>query len=339
MGRIVWFTRAEFCAKKDRMNILITGVTGFVGSHLARYCLQIPGANVFGTVLSHHLGDELDRVRDIQDKITLLECNLTNRVAVSRALQKAKPDRIFHLAAQSFVPTSWQSPEDTLFTNVFSELNVFEGLRELGLNPPVVLACSSEEYGLVREEELPVKENNPLRPLSPYAVSKVAQEKLGFQYYHSYGTKAILTRFFNTEGPGRGQDFVTSNFAKQVAEMEKGKREPVLMVGNLDAKRDFMDVRDAVRAYWLAAEHCEPGEPYNVCFGTSRPISSVVEILLAKSTRKDIRVEQDAKRMRPSDVPVLEGDSSKFREKTGWEPEIPFEKTMEDLLNYWRERI
>ncbi len=321
------------------MNILITGITGFVGSHLARYCLGIPGTRVFGTVLSHHLGDELERIQDIAHQLTLIECNLVNRIAVSRALQRAKPDKVFHLAAQSFVPTSWQSPEDTIFNNVFGELNLFEVLRELELAPPVVLACSSEEYGLVYKDELPVKENNPLRPLSPYAVSKVAQEKLGFQYYHSYGTKAILTRFFNTEGPGRGQDFVTSNFAKQIAEIERGKRDPILSVGNLEVKRDFLDVRDAVKAYWLASEHCLPGEPYNVCLGTSRPISSVVEILLAKTTRKDIKVEQDAKRLRPSDVPELEGDSSKFRERTGWSPEISFEKTMEDLLNYWRERI
>jgi GDP-4-dehydro-6-deoxy-D-mannose reductase len=330
--------RRFFCYKRD-MNILITGITGFVGSHLARYCLEIPGVKVFGTVLSHHLGDELERVKDIADNLELIECNLTNRIAVSRAMQKANPEKVFHLAAQSFVPTSWQSPEHTLFNNVFGELNVFEALRELELNPPVVIACSSEEYGLVYKDEIPVKENNPLRPLSPYAVSKVAQENLGFQYYHSYGIKAILTRFFNTEGPGRGQDFVTSNFAKQIAEIEKGKREPILMVGNLEAKRDFTDVRDVVRAYWLAAERCSPGEPYNVCSGISHPISDVVEALLRKSTRNDIRIEQDEKRMRPSDVPILEGDASKFREKTGWTPEIPFEKTMEDLLNYWRERV
>jgi GDP-4-dehydro-6-deoxy-D-mannose reductase len=321
------------------MRILITGITGFVGSHLAEYCLQKPDVKVYGTVLSHHLGDELQRVEHIRDKIELLECDLTNRVATSRILEKSKPDKIFHLAAQSFVPTSWKSPEDTLINNTLSELNIFEVLREMKLNPVIVIACSSEEYGLVFENELPVKETNPLRPLSPYAVSKICQEKLGFQYYQSYGLKTVLTRFFNTEGPGRGQDFVTSNFAKQIAEIEKGKKEPIIWVGNLEAKRDFNDVRDMVRAYWLASEKCKFGEPYNVCSGKARSIKSVLELLLSLSKEKNIEVKQDPERMRPSDVPVLVGDSSKFRQQTSWQPEIPFEKTMEDLLNYWRERV
>jgi GDP-4-dehydro-6-deoxy-D-mannose reductase len=321
------------------MRILITGITGFVGSHLAEYCLQKPDVKVYGTVLSHHLGDELQRVEHIRDKIELLECDLTNRVATSRILEKSKPDKIFHLAAQSFVPTSWKSPEDTLINNTLSELNIFEVLREMKLNPVIVIACSSEEYGLVFENELPVKETNPLRPLSPYAVSKICQEKLGFQYYQSYGLKTVLTRFFNTEGPGRGQDFVTSNFAKQIAEIEKGKKEPIIWVGNLEAKRDFNDVRDMVRAYWLASEKCKFGEPYNVCSGEARSIKSVLELLLSLSKEKNIEVKQDPERMRPSDVPVLVGDSSKFRQQTSWQPEIPFEKTMEDLLNYWRERV
>jgi len=320
------------------MKILITGVTGFVGSHLAEYCLKKPKIKVYGTVLSHHLGDELKRIEHIKDKIELFECDLTNRIAVDRVLEKAKPDKIFHLAAQSFVPTSWKSPEDTLSNNIMSELNILEVVRELKLNPVIVIAGSSEEYGLVLENELPVKETNPLRPLSPYAVSKIAQEKLAFQYHQSYGLKTILTRFFNTEGPGRGQDFVTSNFAKQIAEIEKGKREPIIYVGNLEAKRDFSDVRDMVRAYWLAAKKCKFGEPYNVCSEKTRAIKSVLDLLLSLSKVKNIRIKQDPKRMRPSDVPMLLGDCSKFRKATGWKPKIPFEKTMEDLLNYWRER-
>jgi len=321
------------------MRILITGITGFVGSHLAEYCLKQPDVQVFGTVFSHHLGDELQRLEKIKDKITLLEANLTNRVSVSRVLKQSRPDKIFHLAAQSFVPISWQSPEDTLINNIISELNILEVAREEKLDSTIVLALSSEEYGLVLEKEVPIKETNELRPLSPYAVSKVAQEKLGYQYHKSYGLKIVLTRFFNTEGPGRGQDFVTSNFAKQVAEIEKGKKEPVISVGNLEAKRDFSDVRDAVRAYWLASEKCDFGEPYNVCSGKTWSIKSVLDLLLEMSQVKNIEVRQDSSRMRPSDVPVLLGDSSKFREKTGWRPEIPFERTMEDLLNYWRDRV
>lgn len=314
-------------------------MTGFVGSHLAEYCLKMPETEVYGTVFSHHLGDELERIKHIKDRVTLLECNLANRVATAGVISKVKPDVIFHLAAQSFVPTSWKSPEDTLFNNIFSELNIFESVRELKLDPVMVIACSSEEYGLVLENELPVKEANPLRPLSPYAVSKITQEMLGFQYHRSYDLKIVLTRFFNTEGPGRGQDFVASSFAKQIVQIEKGKQAPIILVGNLEAKRDFTDVRDAVRAYWLASEKCKFGEPYNVCSGKTWTMQSVLDILLKLSTVQNIEVRQDPARMRPSDVPVLLGDNSKFQELTGWKPEIPFEKTMEDLLNYWRAKV
>jgi len=321
------------------IKILITGITGFVGSHLAEYCLQKPNVEVFGTVLSHHLGDELSRVEHIKNKINLLECNLINRIAVERVTWEVKPDKIFHLAAQSFVPTSWESPEDTLFNNIMAELNIFEVLRKLKLNPVIQIAGSSEEYGLVYENELPIKEDNPLRPLSPYGVSKVAQDKLALQYHYSYGLNTVITRGFNHEGPRRGEQFVTSNFAKQIAEIEKKKREPVIYVGNLSAKRDFSDVRDVVRAYWIATEKCQFGEPYNICSEKARTIKSVLELLLNLSKVKNIKIKQDPVRMRPSDVPVLLGDCSKFKKQTGWRPEIHFKKTIEDLLNYWRERL
>lgn len=321
------------------MRILITGITGFIGSHLAEYCLRQSNVEVFGTVFSHHLGDELQRIEQIKDKIKLIECNLINRVAVDRVFKKSKPDKIFHLAAQSFVPTSWESPEDTLVNNIISTLNIFEATRELKIDPIVVIANSSEQYGLIFENELPVKEANPFRPLSPYAVSKITQEMLAYQYHKNYNLKTVLTRFFNTEGPRRGQDFVISTFAKQIAEIEKGKKKPVIFVGNLGTKRDFSDVRDMVRAYWLASEKCNFGEPYNVCSEKTRSIKEVLDLLLSFSKIKDIQVKQDLKRMRPSDLHVLVGDSSKFRAKTGWQPEIPFEKTVLDLLNYWRERV
>jgi len=319
--------------------ILITGITGFVGSHLAEYCLSKEGVKIYGTVMSNHLGEELTRIEAIKDKITLVECDLTNRVSVSRAILESKPDVIFHLAAQSFVPVSWQSPEGTLINNIVSELNIFEVLKETKIDPVIVLACSSEEYGLVLDNEIPIKETNPLRPLSPYAVSKVCQEMLGYQYYKSYGLKVVIIRFFNTEGPKRGQDFVISNFAKQIAEIEKGKKDPVIYVGNLEAKRDFSDVRDIVKAYWLASEKCNFGEAYNVSSGKSVSIRSILESLLIESRVKDIKILQDDKRMRPSDLLVLEGDSSKFRQITGWQPEITLEKTLKDTLNYWRYRI
>lgn len=321
------------------MKVLITGITGFVGSHLAEYCLQKPGVEIFGTVFSHHLGDELKRIEHIKDKIGLFECNLQNRVAVQRVLEKSKPDIIFHLAAQSFVPTSWQSPEDTLTNNIISELNIFETLRELHINPVIQIAGSSEEYGLVHENEIPIKETNQLRPLSPYGVSKVAQDTLAYQYYHSHELKTVVTRAFNHSGPGQSSQFFIPNFAKQIAEIEKQKKEPIIYVGNLTAQRDCSDVRDMVKAYWLAAEKCNYGEPYNICSEKTWTIQSVLDMLLDMSTMKNIEVKQDPAKMRPSDVMVLLGDCSKFREKTGWKPEIPFEKTLEDTLNYWRERV
>jgi len=321
------------------MKILITGITGFVGAHLAEYCLTMPEAEVYGTILSHHLGDEMKRIEKIKDKITLFECNLTNRIAVERVLQTVKPDKIFHLAAQSFVKVSWDGPEDTIFNNIMSELNILESCRSLGINPVVQIAGSSEEYGLVLENELPIKETNPLRPLSPYAVSKIGQEMLGYQYCKSYGLKIILTRAFNHEGPGRGEQFVTSTFAKQIALIEKGKQEPIVLVGNLKAERDYTDVRDVVKAYWLSTEKCEFGKPYNICSGKVWKIEKVLEFLLSISAKKGIKVQQDPGRMRPSDVLILRGDYSEFHKATGWKPEISFEKTLEDTLNYWRERV
>jgi GDP-4-dehydro-6-deoxy-D-mannose reductase len=222
-------------------------------------------------------------------------------------------------------------------TNAVGTIHLLETIRKLDIDPAIQIAGSSEEYGLVFPDEVPIKETNPLRPLSPYGVSKVAQDKLGFQYHRSYGLKIVVTRGFNHTGPRRGEVFVTSDFAKQIVEIEKGLREPVIRVGNLDAKRDFTDVRDTVRAYWLSVSKCEFGECYNVSSGNVWVIKDVLDLLLKSSKKKDIRIEQEKGRMRPSDVQILHGDATKFMEKTGWKPEIPFEKTMSDLLEYWRE--
>jgi len=326
---------------KTKKRIIISGCTGFVGSHLAEYCLK-QGDEVYGTVLSHHLGDELTRIENIKDKIKLYECNLMNRGSVFKVLNETKPDMIFHLAASSFVPTSWKEPQEVLQNNIISELNIFETIRDLNLidKTKIVLALSSEEYGLVHPDECPITEDQPLRPLSPYAVSKIGQEKLGYQYYQSYGLKTILTRFFNIEGPRRGQDFVISNFAKQIAEIEKGEREPVVKVGNLEAVRDFTDVKDVVRAYYLAAtsENIKCGEPYNICSGNDISIRNMLDILLGL-TEREIKVKQDPERMRPSDVTRLIGDYSKFNRATNWKPKIPLEETLKDTLNFWRKEL
>ncbi len=188
---------------------------------------------------------------------------------------------------------------------------------------------------MVYEHEAPITETNPLRPLSTYAVSKVAQDFMAYQYFKSYGIFTVRTRGFNHTGPRRGDVFVTTNFARQVADIEAGLKAPVIHVGNLEARRDFTDVRDMVHGYWLSLEKCEPGEVYNIASGKAYAIQEVLEILLSYSTAK-VDVQVDPERLRPSDVPLLLGDAGKFRLATGWEPTIPFEKTMEDLLNYWR---
>lgn len=317
------------------MKILITGITGFVGSHLADYLLTKDNVKIYGTV---RWRSNTENIENIKDKLILYECDIRDATSVRNVIEKVKPDRIFHLAAQSYVVTSWHAPHEALATNILGEVNIFETIRELKTNPFILIAGSSEEYGLVSENELPIKETAPLNPLSPYAVSKVGQDLLGYQYYKSYGLNIIRTRAFNHSGPRRGEVFVCSNFAKQIALIEKGKQEPIIYVGNLKAKRDFTDVRDIVRAYWLALEKCKPGEVYNICSGRARSIKEVLDILLG-FTKVKIKIKQDPKRLRPSDVPVLQGDSSRFRKATGWKPEIPFEKTMEDLLNYWREKV
>lgn len=318
------------------MKVLITGITGFAGSHLAEHILaEHPGVEVFGLV---RWRSRMENIQGILDKVVLKEGDLKDIVSLMAVLGQVKPDRIFHLAAQSFVPTSWKLPAETFAINAIGEIHLFEAALSLNLRPRIQIAGSSEEYGMVYPDEVPMKETNPLRPLSPYAVSKVAQDLLAYQYFKSYGLHTVRTRGFNHTGPRRGDVFVTSNFAKQVVEIEKGKREPVVRVGNLEAKRDFSDVRDVVRAYWLAVEKGEPGDVYNIGTGRAFAMKEVLDTLLALSKVK-VRVEVDPERLRPSDVPILLADCVKFRKMTGWEARIPFEKTMADLLDYWRARV
>ncbi len=317
------------------MKILITGVTGFVGSHLAEYCLSLDQqVEVIGTC---RWRSRRENIEHLEDAINLYECDLRDASSVKTLLADIQPERIFHLAAQSYVPSSWNSPGETITTNVIGQLNIFEAMRETNSTASIQIAGSSEEYGLVHPEEAPITEENPLRPLSPYAVSKVAQDMLAYQYFQSYGLKVVRTRAFNHTGPRRGDVFVTSNFAKQIAEIEAGQRPPIIHVGDLNPKRDFTDVRDIVRAYWLSLEHCSLGEVYNVASGKAYRIKEVLKILLDNSGQ-DIEVVEDPERLRPSDVPLLLGDNSRFCKATGWIPEIPFEQTAKDLLDYWRER-
>jgi GDP-4-dehydro-6-deoxy-D-mannose reductase len=320
------------------MRALITGITGFAGSHLAEYLLvEHPDVKVYGTFRWRSRMDNVEHLYN-DKKIQLVEADLRDYSSMHRALEISRPDVIFHLAAQSFVPSSWSAPNDTIVTNVSGQTNLFEAIRILKLDPVVQIACSSEQYGLVLPDEVPIRETNPLRPLSPYAVSKVAQDYLGYQYFQSYGLKAVRTRGFNHTGPRRGHVFVTSNFCSQVAAIELGLQEPVIRVGNIEAIRDFTDVRDMVRAYWLAVTKATPGEVYNIATGKGISIRAMLDLVLSFS-QVEVKVEVDPDRLRPSDVEILIGDSSKFRADTGWEPRIPFDQTVSDLLDYWRKRL
>ncbi|MBI4723375.1 MAG: GDP-mannose 4,6-dehydratase [Candidatus Stahlbacteria bacterium] len=318
------------------MKILVTGVTGFAGSHLVDYLLTLQGVEIFGI---KRWRSRTENIEHFENRISLYECDIKDASSVRNAIEEIRPERIFHLAAQSYVPTSWNAPTETLEINIMGQLNIFEAVRRTGIDPIIQIAGSSEEYGYVKPDELPIKETNPLRPLSPYAVSKVAQDMMAYQYFMNYGIKVIRTRAFNHTGPRRPSIFVCSDFAHQIVEIEKGKKEPEIHVGNLESIRDFTDVRDIVKAYWLACEKCSPGEIYNICSSKGWKIKDALYKLIELSGVKDIKIVQEGVRLRPTDVPVLCGDCEKFKKQTGWQIEIPFEQTLQDLLHFWREKI
>ncbi len=319
--------------------VLITGITGFVGSHLADYIsAEFPSVQILGLV---RWRAPKDNIRHILDKITLCYGDLLDMSSLESVLAEHKPDIIFHLAAQSYVDFSFLAPIVTLQANVIGTANLLETVKKLKLNfgyDPIIHICSSSEvYGQVRENEVPIKEDNPFRPASPYAVSKVAEDMLGLQYWLSWKIKTIRTRMFTHTGSRRGEVFVESNFAKQVAAIEAGLTAPVVKVGNLNSIRTFLDVKDAVRAYWLLVNKCTPGEVYNIGGVETMTVGEMLNKILKLSTVKDIKIEVDQKRLRPSDVTLQIPCIDKFTKEINWKPEIKFDKTLEDLLSYWRD--
>lgn len=319
-----------------KMKVLITGITGMTGSHLAEYLLEQGMDAVHGTI---RWRSDRENIADFETKLHLHECELRDPHAVNRMIREIQPQRIYHMAAQSNVAASWSSPHDTILNNITAQLNLFEAVRYLNFSDVRIhVAGSSEEYGMVHQNELPVKETNPLRPLSPYAVSKVTQDTLAYQYFHSYGLHIVRTRAFNQIGPKQGEVFAASNFAKQIAQIELNQRESVIKVGNVEARRDFTDIRDVVRAYVLALEKCEPGSVYNIGSGKAYSIKKILDTLIGLSSLL-IHVEKDPSRIRPSEVPTLVCDCSKFTVKTGWKPRISFEQSLFDLLEYWRFKL
>ena len=315
--------------------LLITGIAGFAGSHLAEYLLKENLGEVHGLIRTYNANQ--DNIKGIMDQITLHECDLSDAYSTTEVIKKVEPDYVFHLAAQAFVPKSWHAPQETISSNITGTVNLLEAIRKADIDPKIQFAGTSEEYGLVQPEETPITEENELRPMSPYGVSKVSMDHFGCQYHISYGLKVVVTRGFNHTGPRRGHVYVCSDWSKQIAEIEAGKRKPVMFTGNLEAKRDFTDVRNMVRGYYLAADKGKPGERYNIGSGKAYAMKEIQQMLF-KMTDVEIENSPDPGRMRPSDVPLLLADYSKMKEATGWEPKIPFEQTLEELLNYWREK-
>ena len=308
--------------------VLVTGADGFVASRLIPELSREWGCGLFGLGLRPEPSCAVEG-------LGYRTVDLTDFEQVEKVLEDFRPDAVFHLAAQASVARSWEDPRSTYRVNLLGQVNLMEAMRKLGIEASVHIACSSEEYGKVSPDRMPLSEETALNPCSHYAVSKVGQEVLGRMYCEAFSWRVLITRGFNQAGPGQSPDFVASSFARQIARIEGGKSEPVIKVGNLEARRDFTDVRDTARAYRMVMEKGRPGAAYNVCSGVARAISEILEILLGMSDER-IKVEKDPARQRQSDIPVLVGDNTLVRDETGWEPEIPLEQTLKDTLDYWR---
>lgn len=309
---------------------LIIGAAGFVGDYLIKHLANDRKMEVHATKLAH---EQLET-----PLATVYNLNILEKQEIVDLLFKVRPDYIFHLAAQSSVGVAWKNPQLTIDVNIKGSVNVMDAIRELYYKPRVLVIGSGEEYGHIRPGETPINEENYLRPGNIYAATKACQNMIGSIYAKAYDMDLMLVRAFNHIGPNQLPLFVVADFCKQVVEIEKGLREPVMRVGNLKAMRDFSDVRDVVRAYALLIEKGEQGETYNVGSGHAIAIQDVLDLILSKSTAK-ITVEVDPAKIRPVDVPIIEADTSKIYKATGWKTEIPLAVTIEETLNYWREKI
>jgi GDP-4-dehydro-6-deoxy-D-mannose reductase len=314
------------------LRALITGVAGFVGSHLADALQTETDWQVWGTILS-----AADRAY-VPAGVTVVQVDLREAAATRELIDQARPDYVFHLAGQAYVPQSWADPWDTYETNIRSQLNLFEAVCAAQLSPRIMAMGSNEEYGWVREADLPLDEQTPLRPNSPYSVSKVAQDFMGLQYFLDRQLPVIRVRPFNHIGPRQNDRFVAPSFAKQIVEIERDLQPPVLRLGNMSAQRDFTDVRDMARAYILLIQRGEPGEVYNVGSGRARSVRELLDLMLTHSSI-EVTEETDPDKLRPSDVPISYCDPTKLKNQTGWAPRIPFEQTLQDILADWRARI
>lgn len=322
---------------------LITGITGMVGSHLADYLLAHTDWDIYGMCRWRSPLDNLTQMVDRinrKDRVQLVYGDLRDSQSIDDVVKKSAPDYVFHLAAQSFPRTSFEAPLDTLETNVQGTNRVLESLRQFYPKAIIHVCASSEVFGRVPKEKLPIDEECSFHPASPYAISKVGTDLIGRYYAEAYGMTVMTTRMFTHTGPRRGDVFAESTFAKQIAMIEKNLIPPVLKTGNLDSLRTWADVRDAVRAYYLLLTHNpQPGAYYNIGGTFSCSVREMLDTLLGMSTVKGIKVETDPDRLRPIDADLQVPNTAKFKAHTGWQPEIPFETTMRDLLDYWRARV
>lgn len=321
-----------------RKKVLITGITGFVGSHLADLAL---GKNVEVYGLKRWHLSKLRNISHILDKIILVDADLTDSIGIEKVIKKIKPDWIFHLAAMSFVSPSWDHPTHYMNVNYNGTVNLLEAVKAAKLKTRILLAGSAEEYGEVSKEDIPIIDKTFLQPVNPYAVSKIAQDLIGFVYYKSYGLNVIRTRAFNHEGPRRDNVFGISWYAYQIARIEKGLQKPVIRTGLRDDRRTFMHVKDLVDAYWLAIEKCKPGKLYLIGADEKDHVytfDEALNMLIKMSTyRGKVSKIIDKEFVRPTSVPRLIADSREFRKLTQWSPKISFNSILEDTLNYWRE--
>lgn len=314
------------------MKVLVTGACGLMGHFLVDLLIN-EGHEVVGTAFRPKAD-----ITKINKKAKIIECDIRNKEKVFSLIKDFAPDQIYHLAAQSFPTVSWDDPWYTMETNVIGSVNIFEAVKKYVPNCIIMNACTSGEYGFVTADEVPIKEDHALKPLHPYAVSKVAQELLAYQYFKNFGVKSISIRIFNTTGPFKKDD-VCADFTKRLVEIEKGiNKEKVLLVGDLTRRRALSDVRDTVYAFYLALQKAKVGEVYNVSGENVYAMGDIVE-MLRKLVDFKFEVKQDPKLMRPTDEPVIYGDSTKFKKATGWKQKVPIEQTLKDMLQYWRENL
>lgn len=316
------------------IRVLITGITGPVGSFLADYLLTLPEVELHAF---KRWRSDPRPIEQLLGRVTFHEGDIEDPYAVAAAVRAAAPDRVYHLAAQSYPSASWGAPVATLRINVEGTVNVLEAVRAHAPEARVHIAGSSAQYGPVAPEQVPIAEDHPMRPASPYGVSKVAQELLGLQYHDSYGLHVVVTRSFNHVGPRQGDRCSIQTFCQQMAWIEAGRQPPQLLVGNLEPRRDFTHVADVARALWLLLERGQPGAAYNLCSGAATRIGDIVELVRARG-RVPVEVRVDPARLRPVDEPVLQGDPGRLHRDTGWTPRIGIPQIVDELLDYWRGR-